>query len=104
MGFFKPTGNVKPTFVQNQFGFAFGGPIKKDKMFFFGDYEGLRRVTRKLTFATIPTKEQSAGNFGTPIRNPYTNEVYADGIIPKSLITKFAASVLADIPAPICLV
>ena len=63
MGFFKPTGGVKPTFIQNQFGFAVGGPIRKDKMFFFGDYEGLRRVTRKLTFATIPTKEQSAGQF-----------------------------------------
>jgi len=100
VGFFKPTGGVKPTFIQNQFGFAVGGPIRKDKMFFFGDYEGLRRVTRKLTYATIPTKEQSTGNFGTPIRNPYTNEIYSDGIIPKSLITKFAASVLADIPAP----
>ena len=100
VGFFKPTGGVKPTYIQNQFGFSVGGPIRKDKMFFFGDYEGLRRVTRKLTFATIPTKEQSAGNFGTPIRNPYTNEIYSDGIIPKSVITRFATSVLNDIPAP----
>src|SRR2546422_10424196 len=39
-GFFLPTNQVKPKLVYNQFGGAIGGPIKKKKDFFFGDYEG----------------------------------------------------------------
>src|SRR4051794_16295548 len=70
VGFFKPVGGVKPVYQQNQFGAAFGGPVKKDKLFFFLDYEGLRRVQRALTFATLPTADQKAGRFNTPIRNP----------------------------------
>ena len=35
-------GRAKPDFKQNQFGGTFGGPIIKDKTFFFGDYQGLR--------------------------------------------------------------
>ena len=51
-------------------------------MFFFVDYEGLRRIQRTLTFATVPTADQRAGSFGTPIRNPLTGEIYANGVIP----------------------
>lgn len=99
VGFFKPTGGVKPIFIQNQFGAAVGGPIRKDKMFIFGDYEGLRRITRTLNFSTVPTADQKAGIFGTPIRNPYTGEVYANGILPSSQITPFAKAVMAALPA-----
>jgi hypothetical protein len=36
--------NTPPTFKENQFGFTFGGPIKKDKIFFFGSYQGTRQL------------------------------------------------------------
>lgn len=101
VGFFRPSTGVKPVLVQNQFGGAFGGPIRKDKTFFFADYEGLRRVERTLQFATLPTLEQRQGRFGIPIRNPLTGEVYSDGVVPSNLITPFARRVLGDLPAPI---
>lgn len=100
-GFFHPSTGVKPVLVQNQFGAAAGGPIVKDKMFIFGDYEGFRRVERNIAFATLPTPEQRQGNFGVPIRNPLTGDVYTDGIIPQSAMTAFARKVLGDLPMPV---
>src|SRR5262249_58168161 len=57
VGFFKPTRGVKPALIQNQFGGTIGGPIIKDKTFFFFDYEGFRRITRTINgnITTIPT-------------------------------------------------
>ena len=101
IGFFRPASGVKPVLVQNQFGASFGGKIKRDKTFFFADYEGLRRVERTLQYASIPTLDQRQGRIGIPLRNPITGEVYQDGIIPASQITPFAAKVLNDLPAPI---
>lgn len=86
-GFFKPTRGQKPVLIQNQFGGTIGGPIIKDRTFFFADYEGFRRITRTLQFGTVPTAAQRNGQLGTPIRNPFTGEVYADGNIPASAIT-----------------
>ncbi|MDQ2946265.1 MAG: TonB-dependent receptor [Acidobacteriota bacterium] len=100
VGFFKPIGGVKPPFIQNQFGAAAGGPIRKDKMFIFGDYEGFRRITRSLSFATVPTADQKAGNFGTPIRNALTGEVYANGVLPASQVTPFARALMDALPLP----
>ncbi|MGC9971542.1 MAG: TonB-dependent receptor [Bryobacteraceae bacterium] len=100
VGFFKPIGGTKPTLVQNQFGGAAGGPIKKDRLFVFGDYEGFRNVARQLAFTTVPTLDQRLGIFGTPIKNPYTGQVYSGGTIPASEITPFAAKVFANLPAP----
>ncbi|MEO8072513.1 MAG: TonB-dependent receptor [Acidobacteriota bacterium] len=105
-GFFKPVNNQKPVLIQNQYGFAFGGPIIKNRLFFFMDYEGYRRIAKQVSFATLPTLEQRQGIFrnanGTPIpiRNPLTGTVYANGIVPQSDITGFAAKVFGDLPLP----
>ena len=99
-GFFKPTSGVKPTLKRNQFGFVFGGPIVRNRTFFFGDYEGFRQISRQVTFATLPTADQRAGNLGLPIVNPLTGAFYADGVIPQSAITPFARAILGGLPAP----
>jgi hypothetical protein len=99
VGFFKPRENRKPTLQQNQFGATFGGPIRKDKMFFFADYEGYRRIRRGLTLSTLPTMEQRTGNLGVPVANPLTGETYLNGIVPQSAITPFARKVLNELPA-----
>ena len=100
VGFFQPTGGVKPVFQQNQFGATLGGRIIRDKLFFFVDYEGLRRVQRTLTFASIPTAVYKSGNFGTAVKNPYTGQVYDNGVVPASQITPFAKAVLGALPDP----
>ncbi len=48
------TTGAKPELRQNQFGASFGGPIIKDRTFFFGDYEGLRLVTGVTDTSTVP--------------------------------------------------
>jgi len=100
VGFFKPTRGIKPVLIQNQFGFTVGGPIIKDRTFFFLDYEGFRRITRALQFATVPTAAQRLGQLGVPVRNPFTGEVFADGNIPANQITPFARQVLAALVLP----
>jgi hypothetical protein len=59
-GYFKPNPNAagqiqKPALHQNQFGVTLGGPLKKDKLFFFADYEGSRRSSSSTADSTLPT-------------------------------------------------
>lgn len=54
----------KPAFVMNQFGGTFGGPIKKDRTFFFGSYEGLRRSQGQSgDVVSVPTALERLGDF-----------------------------------------
>jgi Carboxypeptidase regulatory-like domain/TonB-dependent Receptor Plug Domain/TonB dependent receptor len=48
---------------QNQFGATFGGPVIKNKIFFFGDYEGFRRVQGTIQTATVPTVADRTGGY-----------------------------------------
>ncbi len=49
---------------RNQFGGVFGGPIKKDKTFFFAYYEGIRDTQGETTRTTVPSEAERTGNFG----------------------------------------
>jgi hypothetical protein len=100
VGFFKPAGGQKPVYIQNQFGAAAGGAIKKNKIFLFGDYEGWRRLQSSLTFGNVPTLDQRNGIFNIAVQNPYTGQVYAHNTIPVSQITPFGATVFGALPAP----
>jgi len=57
-----------PAYRQNQFGASLGGPIKKDKIFFFGDYEGLRLSQTATNLITVP--DQCAHQFLTSTVTP----------------------------------
>jgi hypothetical protein len=57
--------NAKPAFHRNQFGATAGGPILKDRTFFFADYEGLRQSQGLTQVATVPSPAARAGNLST---------------------------------------
>jgi hypothetical protein len=73
-GFFN---TVKPQENQNQFGGTFGGPLKKDRTFFFVSYEG-RRVRQGISGETVavPTPDQRSGNFA-PVDGAFSGSISA---------------------------
>lgn len=62
-GYFEPAGQPKAPFRQNQFGGTFGGPIRRNKTFFFMDYQGTRIGTSQTDISTVPTPVELGGNF-----------------------------------------
>ena len=78
----------KPPLHRNQFGGAFGGPIKRNKTFFFGSYSGLRqRTTTLVNSAVVPTAAERGGDFSAitkVIVDPTTGNPFPGNIIPAS--------------------
>lgn len=99
IGFFRPAFG-QPRLNRNQFGFTFGGPIVKNKTFFFTDYEGYREVNSSNAFATLPSLALRSGNIGLPVRNPFSGVLYPNNVIPASDIIPFARTVASQIPVP----
>src|SRR5262249_61441717 len=72
----------KPVTTYNQFGFTIGGPIRKNKTFFFGDYQGLRDHRGNSNVVSIPTLDFRNGDFRsspTIIYDPATGDAQGRG-------------------------
>jgi hypothetical protein len=95
IGFFRPTS--KPTLNRNQFGGTVGGPIAKNRIFFFGDYEGFRQIQKTYYAATIPNMNDRAGILPVAVVNPLTGALYTTGT--PIAMTPFAQKVLGALPA-----
>ena len=98
--FSKRAGATKPDNRQNQPGANLGGPILKNRAFFFADYEGTR-ISRGVTRLTrVPTAEERAGIFTSAVRDPLTGLPFADNRIPTERIDPFAAAIISLVPLP----
>jgi hypothetical protein len=107
--YFTAATSPNPAFRQNTFGFTFGGPIFKDKTFFFGGYEGQRVNTQNTSLSTIPSVAMLAGIFPAPpagtfalprLYNPYTGAeltIHSDGNYHLSDIPQYASSAAAQL-------
>lgn len=94
----------------NQFGGSIGGPFKKDKAFWFFDYQGNRENLGGSVLTRVPTAAERLGNLsdlGTNIYDPTTGNpdgsgraLFTGGVIPSMDIVPQAASLLAFLPAP----
>ena len=61
--FFASTSAAKPQFRRNQFGGVLGGPLRRDRSFFFIDYQGQRQTIGRTVISTVPTALQRQGIF-----------------------------------------
>ncbi len=104
------TVRTKPPTTYNQFGFTIGGPIKQNKMFFFGDYQRTNDRLGATQRFVVPTAEFRAGNFAgapTTVYDPATGDAvgagrtaFAGNVIPANRISPIAQAILAKIPLP----
>ena len=65
--FFAPAGEPKPKYIRNQFGGAIGGPIVRDRTFFFADYEGTRSREGITRITNVPTAAERQGDFSQSV-------------------------------------
>jgi hypothetical protein len=85
----------KPKLKQNQFGGAVGGPIQKNKLFFFGYYEGYRNQQGSTSNILVATDAQRSGNFGsTVIKDPQTGQPFLNNTIPANRLDPSAIKLL----------
>ncbi|RRA49147.1 TonB-dependent receptor [Acidipila sp. EB88] len=113
--YFDTPGQDKPSFKLNQFGGFLGGPIQKDKMFFFGYYQGTRqRKDETLTIGQVLTQAQRpdlngggsnvsglVGANGGPVIDPLTQLPFPNNFIPANRIDPTALNLIkALVPLP----
>ena len=115
--FFAPADSAKPLFRRNQFGGVAGGPIRRDRTFFFADYQGQRQTIGRTVISTVPTLLQRQGIFTEAIAgrvpaiyDPATTALGATGgttrspfpgnTIPDGRIDPVARALLGHYPLP----
>ena len=97
----------KPKRERNQFGAAVGGPLVRNKTFWFGDYEGLRDLEGVPRVRQLPTAAEKAGIFSTSVVDPFAagrpefpRNAQGQWVIPRERWDPVGAAIVALIPDP----
>jgi outer membrane receptor protein involved in Fe transport len=101
--FFAPSGESRPQYQRNQFGWSLGGPVVRDRTFFFADYEGTREREGQTLVSNVPTALERSGNFslsGLPAIDPTTGQPYPNNTIPKNRLDPVGLAIAALYPLP----
>jgi outer membrane receptor protein involved in Fe transport len=102
------TGEYLPETKKDQFGGSIGGPLVKNKWFWFGDYQGQRNTEGGSKLLTVPTAAARAGDlsaYGIKIYDPLTGTPasrtqFANNVIPASRLSPQAQAILRLLPMP----
>jgi hypothetical protein len=98
--FAKRANQPKPQNNQNQFGGNLGGPLLKNRAFFFGDFEATRIKQGVLRTGRVMTANERAGIFTSTIRDPLTGQPFPNNTIPSNRIDPVAAAIMGLVPLP----
>jgi hypothetical protein len=99
---FDLTSTRRPPLRFNQFGAAVGGPIKRDKLFFFANYEGQRVRRGSTLFGNVPTPAMLSGNLGgmRVATDPNTGAPFPGNVVPQDRFSQFAREGAKLYPTP----
>jgi hypothetical protein len=100
--FFAPADEPDPEYSRNQFGFSLGGPIARDRTFFFADYEGTRLREGITRVSNVPTAAERAGDFSESLFaqpvDPFSRQPFPGGRLP--FAHPIGAAIAALYPLP----
>jgi hypothetical protein len=92
-----------PQYQRNQYGFAAGGPIVKNRTFIFGDWERTNVRQGQTAYASVPTLAERTGDFSKVskiLTNPTTGTPFPGNILPASMIDPLASKLVQLYPTP----
>ena len=107
---------TKEPLKQNQFGATVGGPVKRDKTFFFGYYEGFRNRQGETALTTVPSVKERSGDFSelcpegftegfcnnpaNQLFNVFANAPYTNNQVPEYQFNSISQNLLSSFPIP----
>jgi hypothetical protein len=110
LNYFAPAGTTKGDWAYHQYGGTLGGPIRRNKVFFFGSYESTRDKQNATRTISVPTEALRRGDLSAsvnPIYDPATGAAngtgrtpFAGNIIPDNRIDPIAKKIISLMPTP----